>query len=170
MFFAIKRLENETEKAYKAFEIYYNLKKERTRKKTSLVLGHKNSYTCDKWSQLYKWDSRIIEFENKLIQDVYDKSLEKIVKVNDVIILAWEQVAREILRRLGNNPEELKKISLINLYNILNHASKHIPILNRENLEIANTKINNIKVDEVVNIGGDLINDVLNAVEAISQD
>jgi hypothetical protein len=170
MFFAIKRLENETEKAYKAFEIYYSLKKERTRKKTSLILGHKNSYTCDKWSQSYNWDHRILEFENKLIQDVYDKSLEKIVKINDKVILAWEQVVNEIIRRISTKPEEMKNLSLNSLYNILNNASKHIIVLNKENLDIASTKINNVKVDEVEHIGEDLINGVLNDIQAISQD
>lgn len=169
MFFAIKRLENESDKAYKAFETYYNLKSGRTRKKCSLLLGHKTSYTCEKWSQSYNWDERIRDYENKIIDDLYEKSLEKIVKVNDKVIFAWEQIVNTIIKRISSNPEELDRINLKELYNILNNASKHIPVLSKDIMEVYNTKKNNNIVEENSVIGDELIDGVLDKIQEFSQ-
>lgn len=72
---------NESEKAYEAFKIYLNLGDNRTAQAVADKL-HKSYTLIRRWKKSYDWESRVIAYDNSLIEEARKKAKKDIETMN----------------------------------------------------------------------------------------
>lgn len=78
----VKRLEGETDKAYKMFLLYLELGHQRTIEKVRFKIGKTTGYTrqLEKWCSKYNWVQRVRDYDDYLATKTIDGKEEVITK------------------------------------------------------------------------------------------
>lgn len=137
--FPIPRLENETSKAYEAFQAFCLMGSDRSidaayEKTTGKQMGNRTSNHWDKWSCKYNWVQRSIEYDNWLA-----KSDIKIIREErDESIAILHKRSRETFEQADKTGLMLLKAIAIGIEDRLKQKDKHGKIKALEATEARN--------------------------------
>lgn len=110
--FPWERQPGEGEEAYEAFSLYYKAGLKRSLRKTAESLG-KNRALLERWSRRWNWVERAREYDNALVREEYQSTVDSIKKMNKQqasIGLMLQQKGLEALKKLNISKMDAKEL------------------------------------------------------------
>lgn len=102
-----ERREDESAKAFEAFEIYLHMGDNRSLSKVAQRL-HKSKTMLGRWSSRYEWQIRVVKYENELRREEYDRLKKERKRIRDKQLKLSDLLQRKAMDALKNlDPEEL---------------------------------------------------------------
>lgn len=140
---AWERLPEESSKAYNAFETYLKMGYKRSLNKLCMVLGIKYPTHLLEWKKKFKWDDRILAYENeqskhKLLADIElyksitEKQLSMAANLKQLIGIPLI-IITERLKSVSNEKskaiQDFDKLSTVDLYKLIIDSTKFIDVI-----------------------------------------
>jgi len=140
---AWERLPEESSKAYNAFETYLKMGYKRSLNKLCMVLGIKYPTHLLEWKKKFKWDDRILAYENeqskhKLLADIElyksitEKQLSLAANLKQLIgiplIIITERLKSNATEK-SKAIQDFEKLSTVDLYKLIIDSTKFIDVI-----------------------------------------
>ena len=108
-----ERLEGESAKAYKAFQVYLNLGETRSQRLVSEQLS-KSRQLISRWSANYQWVKRVAAYENDIQRQAHAEAVKKARQMANrhiSIAMKMQQKALEALKEM--DPQDIDPKNLV---------------------------------------------------------
>ncbi len=120
-------MNNETEKAQEAFQVYKELGDERTIEKVASKLN-KKKHIIENWKIKWEWDKRIKESDTSTGSETnYESLINEHTEMSIQISKSLEKLIEVLTEKLSNSDKYLGDMNLDDLVKLINNYIKSIP-------------------------------------------